>query len=73
MDLKKPDPNKPVFELMPEILDLINAGRCPDCKKTILKNGSGRLWFRDQLSREEYGISGLCQKCQDITYGREVS
>lgn len=26
--------------------------------------------FRDDLSRKEYSISGLCQKCQDDTFGR---
>ena len=25
--------------------------------------------FRDQLSIKEYEISGLCQKCQDDTFG----
>jgi ribosomal protein S18 len=25
--------------------------------------------FKDQLSIKEYGISGLCQKCQDDTFG----
>ena len=25
--------------------------------------------FRDELSRKEYDISGLCQKCQDDTFG----
>ncbi len=25
--------------------------------------------FRDDLSRKEYGISGLCQKCQDDVFG----
>jgi len=25
--------------------------------------------FRDDLSKKEYGISGLCQKCQDDTFG----
>jgi hypothetical protein len=24
--------------------------------------------FKDQLSIKEYGISGLCQKCQDDTF-----
>lgn len=24
--------------------------------------------FRDQASRDEYGITGLCQTCQDITF-----
>ena len=26
--------------------------------------------FRDQLSRKEFGISGMCQKCQDNFFGR---
>lgn len=25
--------------------------------------------FRDKISKKEYGISGLCQKCQDDTFG----
>jgi len=25
--------------------------------------------FKDQLSIKEYSISGLCQKCQDDTFG----
>jgi hypothetical protein len=25
--------------------------------------------FRDDLSRKEYTISGLCQKCQDSVFG----
>lgn len=28
------------------------------------------LEFRDELSRKEYTISGLCQKCQDAFYGK---
>jgi|TARA_Y100000296_G_scaffold80118_1_gene105039 hypothetical protein len=27
--------------------------------------------FRDELSRKEYGISGLCQCCQDSIFGTE--
>ena len=26
--------------------------------------------FRDQLSIKEYGISGMCQKCQDDIFGK---
>jgi hypothetical protein len=25
--------------------------------------------FRDDISRKEYTISGMCQKCQDRTFG----
>lgn len=39
-------------------LDLIKQGVCPSCKQPIGK-------FKDVLSRKEFGISGLCQMCQD--------
>lgn len=34
---------------------------CPTCGKQV-----GR--FRDSLSRREYGISGMCQECQDSVF-----
>lgn len=34
--------------------------RCPICDKEIVINN-----FRDEKSRKEYAISGLCQSCQD--------
>ena len=27
--------------------------------------------FRDDISRKEFAISGMCQKCQDGIYGKE--
>lgn len=27
--------------------------------------------FKDELSRREYRISGLCQKCQDEVFGKD--
>lgn len=48
-------------------------------RSTALKNdmcipaptgcGGEAKHFSDALSRKEYGISGLCQKCQDSVYG----
>ncbi len=29
------------------------------------------LEFRDQLSRKEYTISGMCQSCQDLAFREE--
>ncbi len=40
------------------------AGQCVSC-------GEFNLEFRDELSRKEYGISGLCQCCQDNIFGGE--
>ena len=58
--LKKPDMNKPVWKLMPEKKELIKQKICPMCGLPIFESD-----FRDELSKREYSISGLCQKCQD--------
>lgn len=49
---------------MSELLDMFNArklGKCPVCKCNEPEKGG----FRDDKSLREFGISGLCQKCQD--------
>ena len=40
----------------------IQADTCDSCKKPATA-------FRDDLSRKEYTISGLCQECQDSVFG----
>lgn len=39
-------------------------GLCPFCNKPVNQED-----FRDALSRREFEISGLCQKCQDKFFG----
>lgn len=39
----------------------LEQNQCPTCGKKIGK-------FKDDLSRREYSISGLCQECQDRTF-----
>jgi len=34
-----------------------------------VKCGESAVDFRDELSRNEFGISGLCQTCQDGIFG----
>lgn len=46
-------------------VELVKAGKCPLCKTDIHPNKD----FRDELSRKEYKISGMCQKCQDDFFG----
>lgn len=46
--------------------DLAEAGRCVECGKAIHPN----LEFEDNISVKEYGISGLCQECQNIGFAR---
>ena len=43
----------------------VEAGRCPFCNKVILMSD-----FKNSLSIKEFGISGLCQDCQDKTFGK---
>ena len=34
-----------------------------------VKCGESAVDFRDEISRKEFGISGLCQPCQDGIFG----
>ena len=43
-------------------------GTCPTCGASI----NGLADFTDELSRREYAISGMCQECQDATFGSEA-
>ena len=45
----------------------VEHGRCPFCKEPVDCDS-----FEDELSYREYKISGLCQKCQDLTFGLDV-
>jgi Fe2+ or Zn2+ uptake regulation protein len=42
----------------------IEAGCCPFCAEPINPDE-----FRDAVSRHEFELSGVCQKCQDKTFG----
>jgi len=47
-------------------VDAVEEGNCPLCGKAIHPNTE----FKDESSRREYDISGLCQACQDKTFGK---
>lgn len=47
-------------------VDLVEKGLCPFCEKSIVMDE-----FRNDISRKEYEISGLCQKCQDKIFGED--
>jgi hypothetical protein len=42
-----------------EQIKAVELGFCPICKQPVSND------FRDEISRKEFHISGLCQKCQD--------
>ena len=43
-----------------EAVDDFKHGKCTICRRPIKRND-----FRDELSKRIYGISGMCQQCQD--------
>ena len=45
-------------------VDAVNQGNCPICGKKV-----GPDDLRDDLSRKEFFISGMCQVCQDEVFG----
>jgi hypothetical protein len=56
---------RPVDNIFPDMYKLKEAGKCPTCGTIIDQKA-----FRDRLSVKEYGISGMCQKCQDKVFGK---
>lgn len=47
-----------------EEVKAVEQGICPLCKCKVNKDE-----FRDELSRKEFEIAGLCQLCQDEIFG----
>ena len=60
--MELPDLNKPAFKIFAHATERVKSGKCPMCGKEI-------TGFRDELSEQEYGISGMCQECQDQVFG----
>ena len=42
----------------------VEQSKCALCKKEVFEGD-----FKDGLSLREYKISGMCQECQDKTFG----
>ena len=47
-----------------DFVQAVEEGLCPFCKKQIKLEE-----FRDPISLREFEISGICQACQDETFG----
>lgn len=45
-------------------IDRVETKRCPFCGMPVNDED-----FRDELSRKEARISGMCQQCQDDVFG----
>lgn len=59
---KTPEIKQMLEKIAPGTLDKAEQGLCTVCERPIGK-------FKDRLSKREYGISGLCQSCQDNIWG----
>ena len=59
-----PDLSKPIFSLMPHLADRVINGCCTFCDEFIESDG-----FDNEISKKEYSISGMCQDCQEETFG----
>lgn len=60
----RPHVKRHLENIFPEEIKRVEESKCPFCSITInyLKD------FKNSISRKEYLISGLCQKCQDIYF-----
>ena len=58
-------PRRPIDLLVEGRREAIATNTCVRC------DTGSNLVFRDEISKREYEISGLCQKCQDDIYGEE--
>jgi len=63
---KSPQMKEALLKLNPHVRDAILDSRCTGCDSPIIPSD-----FTNDLSRKEYGISGLCQVCQDEIWGVE--
>ena len=59
---KPTEKSEAIEQLLGNRRELIQINVCTWC-------GRDAETFRDALSRKEYTISGLCQSCQDETFG----
>jgi hypothetical protein len=58
--------NRKIMEALgfKEDMALVDAGKCPVCKQPI-------TGFRNEDSEKEFRVSGMCQDCQDKTFGTD--
>lgn len=65
----EPSPKSPGIDLLIESVfgknraDTIRSGKCTTCNTPNIE-------FRNDISRKEYTISGMCQDCQDSVFGK---
>jgi len=58
--------NFPVPSPLDKMAEQASKGFCPFCNKEVSPDD-----FRNEISKKEFKISGICQKCQDDFFGRD--
>lgn len=59
--------NKDILKtIFPEAVERVEQLKCATCGKDIKEED-----FRNEISKKEYTISGMCQKCQDSVFGED--
>lgn len=64
MSEKTPEMRRAIEKLLPGTLQAIEEHKCPVCKGPAEE-------FRNAVSKREYEVSGMCQKCQDSVFGAD--
>lgn len=68
--MAEPTPKAPELEMMFEAFSgRTTSIRADVCIPAPIGCGGPATDFRDDISRTEYRISGLCQSCQDKIFG----
>tara|TARA_B100001964_G_C14125849_1_gene550512 strand:- start:906 stop:1118 length:213 start_codon:yes stop_codon:yes gene_type:complete len=67
-------PSTKSFEIEAELANQFGFYRgihiaADECVPQPIGCGGPALEFKDEVSKKEYTISGLCQKCQDKVFG----
>lgn len=47
-------------KLFPDEMKNVEKGICPFCEKPVKEED-----FKNEISKREFELSGMCQKCQD--------
>lgn len=64
MDQKTEEMKDFIEGVFPGTAQAIAENKCPMCKKPIGE-------FKNEISKREYLISGMCQACQDEVFGTD--
>lgn len=54
-----------LYEEVTRLLALRDAGKCPFCEIDVKEDD-----LADELSKKEFKVSGMCQRCQDSFFGK---